>query len=121
MMKDLGLQPNDINSLQKMEWSKLIAAGTAAVSKVNPPSRGTAGPSAPGPPRAGWSPCLDDKIINARSFFDVAPDVAKNVPDAARFGSEEGNQMHNRPTEEEWHANLVEACGDDKAPLSSRR
>ena len=27
VMKDLGLAPNDIGSLQKMEWAKLIAAG----------------------------------------------------------------------------------------------
>lgn len=36
MMKDLGLAPNDIGSLQKMEWSKLIAAGNAAAAKINP-------------------------------------------------------------------------------------
>ena len=36
VMKDLGLAPNDIESLQKMEWSKLIAAGNAAVAKINP-------------------------------------------------------------------------------------
>src|ERR1700751_851439 len=30
MMKDLGLASNDIQSLQKMEWSKLMAAGNAA-------------------------------------------------------------------------------------------
>jgi para-nitrobenzyl esterase len=31
--------------------------------------------------------------------------------------SEEGNQMHNRPTEEEWHANLAKAYGEDKAAV----
>ena len=36
MMKDLGLAPNDIGSLQKMEWSKLMAAGNAAAAKINP-------------------------------------------------------------------------------------
>ena len=85
MMKDLGLQPNDLASLQKMEWSKLVAAGNAAVAKVNPPMRGAGGPFAPGPPRAGWSPCLDGKIINVRSFFDVAPDGFEEHADAARF------------------------------------
>lgn len=115
MMKDLGLQPNDLASLQKMEWSKLVAAGNAAVAKVNPPMRGAGGPFAPGPPRAGWSPCLDDKVINVRSFFDVAPDVSKSVPMLLGSVSEEGNQMHNRPTEEEWHSNLVKAYGEDKA------
>ena len=36
VMKDLGLAPNDIASLQKMEWSKLFAAGNAAAAKINP-------------------------------------------------------------------------------------
>jgi para-nitrobenzyl esterase len=115
MMKDLGLPPNDIASLQKMEWSKLVAAGNAAIAKINPPIRGMGGPFAPGPPRAGWSPCLDGKIINVRSFFDGAPEISKNVPMLLGSVSEEGNQMHSRPTEEEWHASLVKAYGEDKA------
>src|SRR6201992_317211 len=36
MMKDLGLSSNDIQSLQKMEWSKLMTAGNAAAAKINP-------------------------------------------------------------------------------------
>ena len=115
LMKDLGLPPNDLASLQKMEWSKLMAAGNAAVTKINPPIRGAGGPFAPGPPRAGWSPSLDGKIIDVRSFFDVAPEVSKNVPMLLGSVSEEGNQMHNRPSEEEWHANLAKAYGEDKA------
>ncbi len=43
MVKDLGLAPNDIASLQKMEWPALIAAGNAAVAKINPPMRGPSG------------------------------------------------------------------------------
>ncbi|MGD0154998.1 MAG: carboxylesterase family protein [Terracidiphilus sp.] len=115
VMKDLGLQPNDLASLQKMEWSKLVAAGNAAIAKINPPIRGAGGPFAPGPPRAGWSPCLDDKIIHVRSFFDAAPDASKNVPVLLGSVSEEGNQMRSRPTEEESHASLAKTYGDDKA------
>ena len=115
MMKDLGLAPNDIASLQKMEWAKLVAAGNAAVAKINPPMRGPFGPFAPGPPRVGWSPCVDGKNINLRSFFDVAPDVSKNVPMLIGSVSEEGNRMASRPTEEEWHANLAKAYDESKA------
>ncbi|MGO8932529.1 MAG: carboxylesterase/lipase family protein [Terracidiphilus sp.] len=115
LMKDLGLQSNDIASLQKMEWSTLVAAGNAAVARINPPMRGMFGPFAPGPPRAGWSPCLDDKVIDVRSFFDVAPDISKNVPMLLGSVSEEGNQMASRPTEEQWHASLAKVYGDDKA------
>jgi len=49
LMKDLGLAPNDIGSLQKMEWSKLFAAGNAAAAKINP-----AGPPMMGP-RSSWN------------------------------------------------------------------
>src|SRR6185369_7558602 len=33
-MKELGLEANDIGSLQKMEWSKLVAAGNGAAAKI---------------------------------------------------------------------------------------
>lgn len=115
VMKDLGLAPNDIASLQKMEWSRLVAAGNSATAKINPPGRPMMGPGAPGPPRVGWSPCIDDKNINLRSFFDVAPEVSKNVPMLIGSVSEEGNHMLSCPTEEEWHANLAKAYDESKA------
>jgi para-nitrobenzyl esterase len=115
VMKDLGLAPNDIDSLQKMDWSKLIGAGNAAASKINPPGPPMLGPGAPGKPRVGWSPCVDGKIINMRSFFDAAPEISKDVPMLIGSVTEEGNRMSSRPTEEEWHANLAKAYGDEKA------
>lgn len=115
LMKDLGLAANDIQSLQKMEWSKLFAAGTAAAAKINPPGPPMAGPGTPGTPRVGWSPCIDGKLINMRSFFDAAPEVSKNVPMLIGSTSEEGNRMSQRPTEEEWRANLSKAYGEQKA------
>ena len=114
-MKDLGLAPNDIGSLQKMEWAKLNAAGNAAVAKINPRGTCGAGPGAPGTPRAGWRPSVDGKVINMRSFFDAAPEVSKNVPMLVGSVTEEGNRMSSHPTEEEWHANLARAYGDEKA------
>ena len=115
MMKDLGLAPNDIASLQKMEWSKLVAAGNAAAAKINPPMQGFPGPGAPGVPRVGWSPCVDGRNINMRSFFDVAPEISKNMPMLMGSVTEEGNHMLSRPTETQWHANLAKAYGEDKA------
>jgi para-nitrobenzyl esterase len=115
VMKELGLAPNDIQSLQKMEWSQLFAAGNAAAAKINPPGPRMAGPGAPGTPRVGWSPCVDGKVINMRSFFDAAPEVSKNVPMLIGSTSEEGNRMSERPTEDEWRANLTNMYGADKA------
>lgn len=115
VMKDLNLAPNDIASLQKMEWSKLVAAGNAAAAKINPPVRGMPVIGAPGTPRVGWSPCVDGKNINLRSFFDSAPEISKNVPMLIGSVTEEGNHMNSRPTESEWHANLAKGYGEDKA------
>ena len=48
VIKELGVSPKDIASLQKMEWSKLSAAGNAVMAKMNPPLHGLGGPgSAP--------------------------------------------------------------------------
>jgi para-nitrobenzyl esterase len=116
VMKDLGLAPNDIDSLQKMEWSKLIAAGNAAAAKINPPGPPMMGPGAPGKPRVGWSPCVDGNIVNMRSFFDAAPDISKNVPMLIGSVTEEGNRMSSRPTEQEWHSNLAKTYSEEKAP-----
>jgi para-nitrobenzyl esterase len=115
VMKDLGLASNDIESLQKMEWARLMAAGNAAVAKINPSGPPVIGPGTPGKPRVGWSPCVDLKVINMRSFFDAAPEISKNVPMLIGSVSEEGNRMSQKPTEEEWHANLAKAYGEGKA------
>jgi para-nitrobenzyl esterase len=115
VMKDLGLAPNDIASLQKIDWAKLNDAGNAAVRKINPPGPPFMGPGAPGQPRVGWSPCVDGKLIHMRSFFDAAPETSKNVPMLVGSVSEEGNRMSSHPTEEEWHANLAKAYGGEKA------
>jgi para-nitrobenzyl esterase len=114
-MKDLGLASNDVASLQNMEWAKLMAAGNAAAAKINPPGPPMMGPGAPGTPRVGWSPCVDGKLIHMRSFFDGAPEISKNVPMLIGSVIEEGNRMSQRPTEEEWHANLAKAYGAEKA------
>jgi para-nitrobenzyl esterase len=114
IMKDLGLASNDIQSLQKMEWSKLLAAGNAAAAKINGPGT-SMGPGAPGTPRVGWSPCVDGKVIEMRSFFDAAPEVSKHVPMLIGSVSEEGNQMSSRPTEQEWNARLAKTYGEAKA------
>ena len=116
-MKELDLGPNDLASLQKMDWARLNAAGNAAVAKLSPPAQGTAGPGAAPSrvPRAGWSPAVDGKIITQRAFYDVAPEVSKNVPMLIGNVSEEGNSMRSRPTEEQWHATLSRNFGEAKA------
>ena len=87
------------------------------IARLNPPAQGLTGPgSAPGArPRVGWSPTVDGKIVTLRSFYDVAPEISKNVPMLIGNVSEEGNRMSSRPTEAEWHATLARSMGETKA------
>ena len=117
VMKELGLQSNDIASLQKMEWSRLNAAANAVAGKMNP-SRGGFffGPPSPGaPPRVGSGPTVDGRVIPVRSFYETAPELSKDVPMLVGSVSEEGNRMASNPTEEEWQATLSREFGDGKA------
>jgi para-nitrobenzyl esterase len=118
VMKELGLQPRDLASLQRVDWEKLNNAGNAAVAKINPAGRGgAAGPGGPPnrEPRVGFAPTVDGRIVTVRSFYDVAPDVSKNVPMLIGNVSEEGMRMSSRPTEAEWHRTLAQTWGDSKA------
>ena len=53
--------------------------------------------------------------MTLRSFYDVAPEISKNVPMLIGNVSEEGNRMSSRPTEAEWHATLARTMGEAKA------
>jgi para-nitrobenzyl esterase len=117
IVKDLGLAPNDIASLQKMEWAKLNAAANAAAAKINGPMQRTLGMGAPmgATPRVGMGPTLDGRVVTMRSFHEGAPEVSKNVPMLIGSVSEEGNRMSSKPTEAEWLANLTGVVGEAKA------
>jgi para-nitrobenzyl esterase len=94
VMKELA--SNDIESLKKMEWSRLFAAGNAAMAKINPAARALSGPGStpPAVPRVGWSSTVDGRTVTVRSFYDTAPDVSKNVPMLVGSVSEEGMQLY---------------------------
>jgi para-nitrobenzyl esterase len=114
VIKELGVK--DMADLQKVEWARLNAAGNAVVAKMNPPI-GTGGPiPTPGtPPRVGFGPTVDGRLITMRSFFEGAPEISKNVPMLIGSVSEEGNRMSQRPTEAEWLATLTRSYGETKA------
>ncbi|MGH8141635.1 MAG: carboxylesterase/lipase family protein [Steroidobacteraceae bacterium] len=114
VMKDLGLASNDIHSLQRIDWRKLVAAGEAAAARINPRG-GAFSLGGPGMPRVGWTPCVDDRVITLRSFFDRAPEISKNMPMLIGSVSEEANQMSSRPTEDQWRDSLTKRYGAEKA------
>ncbi len=117
VLKELGVSPNDMTALQKMEWSRLFAAGNTVMAKMNPPLRGLGGPgsSPTAAPRVGWSPTVDGRIVTVRSFYDTAPLLSKSVPVLIGNVSEEGMHYSSNPTEAEWHATLSTALGEAKA------
>jgi para-nitrobenzyl esterase len=115
LMVELGLKPNDIAGLQQTEWSKLYAAGQAAIAKVN-------GPLPPGaffPPgsvrRAGWAPTMDGHVVPMRPFYDAAPELSKDIPLIVGSVSEECYSYHSDPSETEWRGSLAKTYGADKA------
>ncbi len=115
VMAELGLGKTTSARLQKMEWAKLNAAGTAAAAKINPPATGPGMGTPFGPARAGNGPTVDGRIITMRSFSEGAPEISKNVPMLMGSVSEEGNSMRSRPTEAEWMATLTRNYGEAKA------
>jgi para-nitrobenzyl esterase len=81
-----------------------------------PRTRGIMFVTAPNtPPAVGWSPTLDGRNLSLRSFYDVAPEVSKDVPMLVGSVSEEANAMRSKPTEAEWHTSLAAVIGDGKA------
>ena len=108
-----GLAPNDIASLQKMEWPALMAAGNAAVAKVNPrtgPAGDLLGAGARGLVAERGRQDHQRAVVlrcGAGDFEECADDD--------RFGERRGQPDASRPTEEQWHAGLARAYGDEKA------
>jgi para-nitrobenzyl esterase len=115
-IRELGLAPNDIESLRKMDWAKLFAAGNAAAEKINGPMAGSFGLGRPGAaPRVGWTPTMDGRLITLRSFQDAAPDLSRDVPMMIGSVSEEGMSYGSNPGEAEWRTSLSKSFGADKA------
>ena len=115
MFKQLGVAPNDIAALQKLEWSQLDDAATAVSARMK--SGGLSLPFFPVPAkirRHNWGPSLDGRIITVRSFQDGAPEISKDVPLMVGSVSDEGGAYHLNPTEAEWVADLVSVLGDQK-------
>ncbi|PNQ02463.1 carboxylesterase/lipase family protein [Sphingobium sp. SA916] len=112
VVKELGIGARDIGALQRMDWATLFAAGNKVAEQVNGP-RGVGGPSTT--PRVGWNPTMDGRVITVRSFFDVAPDVSRDVPMLIGNTSEEGMRFGQNPGEAEWRAELSQRYGARKA------
>lgn len=111
---ELGVK--DIAALQKVEWARLNEVGNSVVAKMNAalPAAGPI-PDRGAPPRVGFGPTVDGRVVTMRAFFEGAPEISKEVPMLIGSVSEEGNRMSSRPTDAEWLATLTKSYGDAKA------
>ncbi|UZK68781.1 carboxylesterase family protein [Sphingomonas sp. S1-29] len=113
LVKHLGIAANDIAALQKIAWVDLSAASNIVAGEINGPMvRSLGGP--PPTPRVGWGPTLDGKVIDVRSFADVAPEVSRDVPMLIGNTSEEGMRWGSNPNEAEWRKDLTDQLGAAK-------
>ncbi len=112
VLRALNIGAKDIGALQRIDWKPLFEAGNSVSNAINGP-RGPMGPAMT--PRVGWNPTLDGKVIDVRSFSEVAPEVSRNVPMLIGNTSEEGMRWGYQPTEAQWRTDLTAQMGAAKA------
>ncbi len=112
VLRRLEISSTDLRALQKIDWKPLYEAGNAVADDINGP-RGPMGPAMT--PRVGWNPTLDGRIIDVRSFSEVAPAVSRNVPLMVGNTSEEGMRWGYNPEEPKWRADLTKQIGAARA------
>ncbi|MDE1914538.1 MAG: carboxylesterase/lipase family protein [Sphingomonadales bacterium] len=113
LVRKLDIGEKDIAALQKADWNTLFTIGNQVAREINGPGGWMPGPSST--PRVGWGPTLDGKVINIRSFADVAPDISRDIPMIIGNVSEEGMRFGSNPTEAQWRADLTGQYGATKA------
>lgn len=111
LRRELGV--TDIAALQKADWNTLFTTGGKVAAEINGPGSPMGGPSTT--PRVGWGPTLDGKVIDLRSFSEVAPAISRDVPVLIGNVSEEGMGFGSNPSETEWRADLTRKMGAAKA------
>ncbi len=114
MMIELGLGPNDMAALQKMEWSRLTAASDAAYAKIDPRGPAPSAVGGGGLRGADWTATVDGRVLVARSFDRETSDLSKNIPIIFGSVSEEGMHYNSKPNEEQWRATLARQYGEAK-------
>jgi para-nitrobenzyl esterase len=75
VVEELGLTRATLKQLQELPPEKIVAAGVAALKKVQPT------PAAPGSGMGiNWGPTVDGSVLPAHSFDPAAPSYAAGVP-----------------------------------------
>jgi len=83
VVAQLALNKSNIDKVQTVPYAQLLAAGNAALKKLqpNPPAGGIGMPTVrSAAQRFGFGPVVDGKIVTRHPFDPDAPDVSANVP-----------------------------------------
>jgi para-nitrobenzyl esterase len=83
VVSQLGLAKSSIDKIQAIPYAQLLAAGNAAMKKLQPtpPAGGIGMPTLRSTAqRLGFSPVVDGKIVTRHPFDPDAPDISANVP-----------------------------------------
>jgi para-nitrobenzyl esterase len=79
VLAGLGLQPSQVDDLQKVPYDRLIAAGNAAIRTVRERTQ-KAGGAAAGGLGLGWGPVLDGTFLPYQGDDPRAIAISQNVP-----------------------------------------
>jgi para-nitrobenzyl esterase len=83
VVAQLGLNKSNIEKIQALPYAQLLAAGNAAIKKLQPkpPAGGIGMPMVrSAAARLGFSPVVDGRIVTRHPFDPDAPDISSNVP-----------------------------------------
>lgn len=111
LLADLKLQPNQVDSLQKMPYEKLYAAGKRAMSQVGQSLKAENRPAF----GLSWGPILDGTFLPYQPTEPQALELAKNIPLLVGSTKTEFGPFSplNRPADlEAAKANLQKRFGD---------
>lgn len=109
MLEELNLQPNQVDSLQKISYERLSAASKRALRKVNESLKGTNRGG------VGWGPTLDGTFLPYQPSEQPAIDLSKTIPMLVGSTKTEFGPFNpmNRPADmEAAKANMQKRFGD---------
>jgi para-nitrobenzyl esterase len=75
VLEELGLAPLDLDQLQTMPVERIVAAGTAASKRLEPPPT-----SGRRPPAPNWQPLVDGDVLPTDPFDPAAPAISAQIP-----------------------------------------
>ncbi|WP_018621028.1 carboxylesterase/lipase family protein [Spirosoma luteum] len=114
LLEELHLQPNQVDSLQKISYERLNAAGKKAIRKVGESLKGEGRPAF----GLGWGPILDGNFLPNQPKETAALALSKDIPLLVGSTKTEFGPFNpaNRPADMEAAKAALEKRYGDKTP-----